>query len=252
MSDNPYKEKIRKLLALANDSGATPEEAANAAAMAATLALKYSIDMSALNERQRIEANYQFTASHVKCSARDRHACLILTSAVAALYSCQNFTTWRRPFNYMSFAGQPHNIEMADSWLQYLWRSAERGAREYMRTRLYETASARYKADGSFRMMFCVEVAQRLAEKLQAMRQQGVQDEKGSTSTALVVVNRLDAEKRAVQEWVKQNMSVGKGAASKKKQLDNHAAHAGAAAGRAVGLEDQIAGTKPPQREMVA
>ena len=237
MSD--FSEKIRKLMAMADHPETNPHEAANAAAMAAELALKYNIDIDQI----KVDAapkRKSFTAGEhaIKVSARDRQAALLLCSGIAKLYGTCLLTSWRSPYNYIRFVGQEHNVLLSNTWAKYLWTACQRSTKEYCKTRLFFDNKERYRAEQTFYLQFSNEVYLRLCAKLEAMKQQGV----SSTGTALVVVNWYEQERKEVQQWMNDNMSLGKPTASKPKRLDADAARAGYAAGKRVGLDEQLTG----------
>lgn len=237
-------EKLVKILALANHPETSPEEAAAAAAMAAELAVKYNIDLGTIKEVGQQEKK-EFKRSEwtkVKASPRDRQAALYLQSGINDLYAVQGIVTWYPPSNRFSFVGQPHNTLLATHWFEYLWDCCVRATKEYNKKRSYMSTKEKSKAEQSFRLYFCAAVQRRLFAKRQQMMQQGVKDGEGSTSTALVVVNWYEQERKELRAWMEQNFS-GKTVHSRKKELDRLAAVAGQDAGKRVSLDDQVGGS---------
>jgi hypothetical protein len=236
--------KIRGLLNLANDASVTMEEAAAAAAMAAELGLKYNIELDSLaTEAERKTFSKGDVATKIT-EQRDRQAHIALGNAIAALYGCQVLLRRLPSFTEMFFVGQPHNIEMANTWARYLWSACTRANRAYAKERTFATPAERYRADGSFRMHFASEVSKRLYEKLAAMREKGTGE-----STALVVVNWFETERKEVAEWMASNMRLGKPMQSRgPMRVDYDAAISGREAGSKVGLSDQIAGKAASKR----
>lgn len=251
MSDNPALDKIRKLLALAESgSGATPEEAATAAGVAAALMMKYNIDREEVQAKTGpAEKTYGWHKSKVRCPAWDRQAVIFLSSGVAALYGCQELVTPVNHTRYFSFIGQPHNCQMAESWTDYLWRSCKRASTEYLKAHPRFDKKEAYRAERSFRLTFCQQVYVRLLQKVREMRTQGV-TEGTSTSTALVVSHWLDEEKKAVQEWMSSNMKTGMTRGPKPRNLDAGAANAGREAGKRVNLDTQLNGSKTAFKQL--
>ena len=235
-------DKIRKMMALANDPGATPEEAANAAAMAAELALKYNIDMASIQIDEAPKPKEFVVGGYsIKVTPRDRKAGLHLAGGVSKLYAVKLVLTRIKEYWFFTFIGQPHNVELANHWLNYLWASMKRANSEYHKTL---THRATYAQDGSFRLMFAYTVQARLYEKFEAMQRHGI-----SGSTALVVYNFYEKERAEIDAWVKQSMALGKPLKSRAAQLESAAASAGAAAGKRIGLDEQVRG---PQQQHAA
>ena len=244
MSGFDYADKIRKLLAVANDAAATPGEAANAAAMAASLALQHNIDMGKIHERESSPETKAFARTHkgMAVSAQHRKGLLWMASGVANLYGCSIIlTTFRNPAHAADiyFVGQPHNADLCLTWLDYLANAAQRANREAPELKGLSGAD-RYRADRDFRESFGSAVRNRLDEKLQAMKSEGIKGE-SSSSTALVVSNWFETEKREVQEWMASTMKLGKATSTRStKNRDYSAATAGYQAGKKVGLHDQL------------
>lgn len=239
-----YEDKIRKLMAVANSPGANANEAASAAAMAAEMALAHSIDIGLIRE---VEGEtpakvFQEGPRVMGISAGDRSALLAMAGPVASLYGCSvlihSLMYMRNPAHVADifFVGQPHNVELSGTWIKYLWASCERSNKEAPEFRGIKRT---YKMDRSFRLAFGNAVSQRLYEKLAAMKSQGIKTE-ASTSTALVVSNWFETERREVAKWMAANMRLGKVSKMNKRDLDYDAMLAGREAGKRVGLNDQI------------
>jgi hypothetical protein len=241
MSD--VTEKIRKLMNLADQSrNSNANESAAAAAMAAELALKYNINLDAIGREGTKAETKQFKKGDwapTIALPRDKQTHLMLASGVAALYGCKFLIYVFHNSNRIAFIGQPHNVDLCNKWLEYLWKAMARSNTEYARTRTFDTKKERYTADCGFRLQFAAQVSSRLREKLEAMKAKGVADGGG---TALMVVNWYEAERREVQEWMDKNLSMGKPTQIRGKKIDTHAARAGYDAGNKVGLDDQIKG----------
>jgi hypothetical protein len=237
-------EKIRKLMALAEQkqhNAADANEAASAAAMAAELAMKYNIELDSI-EKDHAAAPKQFKKGDYATSAlpRDKQAHMLMANGVADLYGCKWLIRVAHNSNSVVFIGQPHNVELCNSWITYLWKAMMRCNVEYARTRTFASKKERYAADLAFRLQFASQVYTRLKEKLASMKTQGVADGGG---TALMVVNWYEQEKQEVAEWMQTHLSPGKPTSTRTKKLDWRAAAAGYEAGKKVGLHDQI-GTK--------
>lgn len=242
--------KIRKLMALANNAGATAAEAAAAAAMAAELAVKFNLDLeeAAKTQPQRNKKMIK-KMTEVWCSPRDRKAVLSLGYGVAQLYACVNLITWVPPRNWFSFVGQEHNAELAELWLRYLWEACQRLNKEYNRSRGAHGLSAKAQSvsDQAFRLQFASVVCNRLIEKRKQMAQTGVQQSNG---TALMVVNWYDAEMKEVNAFLNSYIPTKK-AKTRTQVRDHNAGRAGAQAGERVSLDTQIGASKQPNHKQL-
>ena len=230
--------KIAKLLALAEHPNTSPTEAANAAAMAAELALKYNIDTDSVRQSE-IPKQFVKDLSQWHSRSRDIDAVSLMGGWVAKMFGCKLLIHAFKGDAFYSFSGQPHNVALSHSWLHYLWQSCLKANTEFAKGRAYGDARIRQQARDNFRLHFSAAVATRLIQRLDQMRSQGV-----SGSTALVVQNWFDQEHREVSVWVEQNNDkiVEHKPREIKQLLD--AALAGHAAGNRVGLQDQVSGNK--------
>jgi hypothetical protein len=240
-------DKIRKLMALANHEGTSPEEASAAAAMAAELALKYNIDLEAALAAGSAEAKvFGIGDIELWVPAQYRQVLIHFQAGIAALYGCKATISHIGHAKYgIKFVGQDHNVALCNSWLKYLWDSCAKSNATYNKTRSYASAAEGYRASVTFRLHFAAEVHGRLSEKLASMRRG-----EASAGTALVVVAWYDAEKQEVAKWMDDNLKMGKPTTSRAIKIDVRAAVAGNEAGKRTSLADQIgaAAAKPTKR----
>ena len=228
--------KIAKLLAMAEHPNSNPEEAANAAAMAAALAAKYNIDLDSV---RRVEDTKTFRQdrSGWHTRYRDAEAVSLMGSWVGRVFGCKLIIhTFRRSQSWYSFTGQPHNTQLAHSWLEYLWTSCKRANTEHARLSNYGDKDIRQQARDNFRIHYAAAVARRLKQRFDAMQTDGV-----SGSTALVVAAWFDQERKEVELWMEQNGEAAPPLKPRDVKLMLDAALAGKRAGEKVGLHDQIA-----------
>ena len=250
--------RIQKLMRLAADPAATPEEAATAAAMAAELSIRYNIDLADVTNDEHAEKHFeQGTANpKLKVYGRDRKAFTFLTSAISKLYGCQDFVRTRKDKSFAQFVfiGQKHNIEMAETWTDYLWQSCLRANRQFNKTderRKHMNAAEKYKADGNFRYHFAWIVYGRLKAKFEELNQQGAKDSEG-TSTALAVSTWYEQERKELTAWIAQHMNLRKARATRSMKIDVLAANAGREAGQRVSLDAQITAKSRPVAQITA
>lgn len=241
MTDQQEKmaEKIRKLLAKAQDSAVTAEEAASYAAMAARLALQYNVDMNVARKSAGMQ-DEAISESNViiTCSATDRPAYIALVSAVAGLYGLQCNIFWRKPKNEFRLVGKPSSFEVATSWTNYLAAASKRDLKRWKAGQSFPDTKAEYRASRDYTTAYCLAVARRLAEKLHEMKSKGVDE--GAGRNALVVVDYFETQKRAIDAWNEQRGRTRQAKFGHKRGFDYAAARDGRAAGERVGLQDQL------------
>ena len=105
-------ERIRKLLRLARNKGATEGEAANALAMAQRLMLKHNID----NVEEKVEEVAVRGDWHKFDVDKKWQQCLV--SAVAKLFNCRSLQSGTG--NGVQFIGKPSNVLVAADTLQWI------------------------------------------------------------------------------------------------------------------------------------
>jgi Protein of unknown function (DUF2786) len=108
-------EKVRKLLRLARDGGATENEAAVAMAMAQRLMLEH--DIKDVEEKRHIDA---VLGAWMECERGEGWE-IIVAQAVAKLFNCRSAV--RRGAGSHQFVGKPENIEICGD--TFLWVCAQ-------------------------------------------------------------------------------------------------------------------------------
>lgn len=233
-------ERLKKLLVLA-ERGATEGERSAAMARAQEIALKYAIDLTAVNQRDTPAA---VTYSLLEAMAfPDDSWKAVIGLAVARLYACELVlhsspsSGGREGEAYIY--GRPSSINVVRLFYSYLINEAKRQNREAV-SKLKLDRAGRLQFRRSFRIYCASALAKRIQDKIEEMRQRGVSDGE-SSSRALVVATWYDQERALVEEAMKD-------VNAKSRDLRSHSAKdvtgilAGTAAGQSISLHDQIGG----------
>lgn len=247
-ADAKILERIRKLLALADNRGATEAEALLAAEKANALLAEYNLTRFDL---MAIKPDDVVLHSELKVESRPWHRPMV--TECAHLYFCEAFYTftYETPasrkgylrFDQWTFVGAPHNVQVAAMFGDYLVKAVERLAKE---AAAKEPAASR----SAFITAFKVGAGQRIARRLAERRMEaekglrtpaGLLCASGSTLPALAnhYLVALDAAKAKMAEmgeaFTKEKPpTVNKADAFKK----------GVQAGDGVGLDRQVGGGK--------
>lgn len=217
--------KIRKLLALSEGKGATPAEAAAAAALAQRLMAKHRISASTIEtpaqEQEPIGTHHAF-------HRKQRHANWIvdLVCGVARVNACRCLIYPRS----IQIIGRESDRQAAEYFAHYLTREIDRLAKEQCRGQGKSYAN-------SFRYGAVYTVLQRLREENKEERQAAVNA--GLASTALV---RVDMHEAAVQAYVDERTS---GTRQHSGPRFNAGLMAGKTAGASIALNKGMSGKGP-------
>lgn len=175
--------RIRKLLALARDAGATEAEAAVAMRKASDLMMQHNIDAALVDNAPEAVKVIQ---SNNLTDAMDKYQMMIV-QAVACLYDCRTLKYGDR----YCFVGRPFNIQACEETLPFVLDQLEAQ---------YKIALKAFKGDrrltkderGNFRTTFkeaCALKVWRTAREIKAAQKNQIPDHK-----ALVVVNTMEQE----------------------------------------------------------
>jgi hypothetical protein len=139
---DPIKQKIVKLLNLANDKGASEDEAATAMRMAMGLMAKHGIEQSQLGNG--------LTPPRAKLGTfiRDKFKPyqVTLASAAATLYGCRIVCFGKGGCAGIQFVGRPDNIEAAEMTSLWLARQVEAIYKASLPKGLDKRTRAEYRA----------------------------------------------------------------------------------------------------------
>lgn len=169
-------EKIKKLLALGKDKGATEAEAMRAMELASALMVKHGIDESTLDPDKPRVADKGGSFSY------DRDWQLEAAQAAAKLYGCT--TTWIGTMSKgaFSFVGRSDNIDAAQETSAYLILQIEQLYKANLPRGMSQSERAKYRKE--FKFACARRVRSRAHAIVKEQQSAGV-----SGSTALVVVD---------------------------------------------------------------
>ena len=182
--------RIKKLLNLTEARGATPEEAANAAAKAQALLFEHNLSMAAVEgvnldkaesydktdyEMKEGKGQYEWRKSLLAVIARENFCKVIQFAGVQ---------------NHVDIIGKRSNVEVVCYIYESVQREIERLARIAKRQQAVEACK--------YYSSFCRGAIFTIAERLRAQRR--TNEQATSSSTALVVQTDADL-KRAVSQW---------------------------------------------------
>lgn len=218
--------KVRKLLSLANDSGATESERENAMRQAHAFLTKYNLDMA------QVEASGG-AASEVRerdfLEVRGSPWVRRVAHGLAVLFFCQYFyQKGRGKVDNHFFVGRLSNVQTAKEMLPYLVKS--------IRAEAYRLAPN----DGAFRTTFLKAAARRVFDRCEELVKEPLPD--AVAGTALVVANYYDTERAANEAFLAARGERVKQVASRERFV-GAAGHAeGVAFGNSVSLNRQVSG----------
>lgn len=196
MSEN-IKQKIRKLLNLANNAGATEAEAANAMAMASALMLKYNIEVTDEPDEQKVVRSDRYCVGyteswHISCC-----------SAAAMLYSCKNIVHNRGDSGY-SFVGRANNVEMAGETMLYIINQVEMLYKQALPKGLSKGDRAEFRR--TFKQACAMRVVNRVWQILEDMKSSDAKAIEYTGSKALVVVESIKQQLQEAADFLKLTM----------------------------------------------
>lgn len=231
--------RVQKLLAVAQDSRANPNEAANAAAMAEKIMRKYQIDNADLVQKQLKDAD-NFATREVfakmklhQPSKRIPPWAQWLAVSVAKLHDCGVRNAWSRhesgePSACMRIYGFGMDVELAAWTFEYLRDELIRAVRQFNK----EQACPDKLASNSFRTGFVTAVLRNLQKLIAQKERENAAD---ATGTALVVAKaQAVAERFGEFEYDSRDS---------KARVDADAFHDGVRKGRNVDVSRRAVGT---------
>jgi hypothetical protein len=233
-------ERVRKLLAVANDERANEGERDNALRMANNIMAKYQIDQSMVPQEQRDKdepiGRFDSEGWYIIW-------CNQIRNSIARLFSCKylqggkiNATRGRH-----IFIGRASNVTTAMLMSEWIVKEALREADKVGGHRL--SAAGR-----SFGMGVAARLSARVTELL-AKTAEDIARETGeavvTTGTSLVVIRQN--ELASADAWMREHIAVGKARGSSKGAADADAYHAGRKHADRVNLSKQVSAKPDPK-----
>lgn len=152
------RDKIRALLKLASDKGATEAEAASALAMASALMAKYNLDVSPGDDEEETRRGEWAWRKGIK----QWH--IFLAEASAFIYTCRLVVGGREGFQWV---GRPENLAAAEMTYDWLVEQVERLYKQALPKGMSKEERAEYRR--TFKTACAVRVRSRAWEILQAL-----------------------------------------------------------------------------------
>lgn len=227
---NPIKDRIRKLLNLANNSGATEAEATAAMEMASALMLKYNIEVDPETDELKTIRGSKVLAGydepwHITCSA-----------AAAMLYSCINIVHSRGEYGY-SFVGRPENVEMAGELMLFIVDQVEQLYKQYLPKGLSKADRAEFRR--TFKQACAMRVYNRAFEIMEQFKNNDAKALEYTGSRALVVVESIKQQLDEARDFIAKEMPDVKDLVERPKKYGS-GTRAGIEAGNKVELNRKI------------
>lgn len=170
-------DRIRKLLALARDKGASEAEAATAMEMASKLMLQHNIKESEVDEKK--EEPGLFPGVYPSADEWEYN----LAAAAAKIYSCKEFEASVRGQKVIGFVGLKENCEAALETLKWLVEQGEAQYKQSLPKGLSKSERAEFRRTFKFGLSLRVlDTAQQIVEKNKL------------TGKALMVIDQQKAE----------------------------------------------------------
>lgn len=248
-SINDVLTRVRKLMNLAENPSATEGEAANAAAMAQKLLIKYNLSMAQIKDVDEPSdyENRNVNLGVAKGQVIGWRRSLLFTLAEENF--CRALQWSSGPLaNTMQVIGKPENIEMVMSMFEYLTATIERLSREgwdeFRKNNhgqpptIYSEYTHKYQPMHykAWLSSFAKGANLAIKVKLRAQRKEMITADRETTAIVLVIEEELD---NAVTSFYD---NVGKGKKDKSAIYDA-IFEAGYTAGKSISLDKQVSGT---------
>lgn len=221
-------DRVKKMLALGNNAGATEAERETALRMAYNMLAKHNLSISDLPE----DASDEVREELLSTISADKWA-RSLAFSIAELFFCNYYyqRTHTSGKDNHFFIGRQSNVVTAQYMAEYLIASVKK------------EATKQYKSPTSpLGRSFCVGTVASIRSRVKEMLKDGAEGSSAGTSVALVSLH--EREKAANEQWLKQAGTV---LVTTAKRADNSLLasgyHAGKEFGKTVSLNQQVGTT---------
>lgn len=228
-------DRVRKLLALANDDAATEGERDNALRMAHATLMKHNLSMEHLDAHERAK---QDPRERLDTEGWNLVWCRDLRNIIAKLFFCKYYIGGRinATRGRHVYVGRASNVATAAYMSDWIIASVLKEADRLYKHRLTPEGRS-----------FCVGVVYKLEERVLEINK-ATQAEVTATGSALVVADYYRTEQEANVLWVSENMTVVKAKARRNTDIDEDAYAAGQRFGGMIQLNQQVATTAESKR----
>lgn len=233
--------RVKKMMALANDAGASEGERDNALRMAHSTLAKYNLTMSQAEKagekatEKRIEGGLKKKSTH----PWER----TVANAIAKLFFCEYFyvlRTGRETIHY--FVGKESNVATAQGMFFYVANSIDREAQR--RGKEVEGSSG-----GTYWRSFCKGAAYAVYARCKEIRETAERAPK-TPGTSLVLASVYATEEAANKQHMALYSGNIRAVGSRERGADYSAAAEGKAFGNKVSLHNQIGGSSGNQKKI--
>lgn len=188
-------ERVRKLLRLAQDAGATVGEAENAMAMASALMAKYNIEQDQLVDKPK--ASIGMTTTRGEWDLWANH-CM---GAAAKLNACDSsFMSYQGGMTGAIFYGRQESREAAVIMFLYLVNEVEKAYKQKLPPGMTKKARAEYRR--TFKHACASRLHGRAIEIVDQMKKNDQIAHQATGCTALVVAHSFDQQLQETELWM--------------------------------------------------
>lgn len=226
MSQDRIIERVRKMLALANDAAASEGERDNAMRMAYNLLAKHNLDIADVGSTQPQEVREQQVARmSVYPWARG------IAHSIAGLFFCSYyFSRGSGKLAHHYFVGKQSNAIAANEMSQYIIASVFKELRQRFGSETSPEARS-----------FAVGVETALRRRCRELREAAEREAKGvSSGRELVLASLYEQERKANDQWIADNVGGLKTQPDRTKGVHGDAYRAGKAHGDSISLAPQV------------
>ncbi len=191
--NNPIKDRIRKLLNLANNAGATEAEATSAMEMATALMLKYNIELDPEEDQLKVKEG------PVVLENLDEAWHLVACQAAAYLFMTKVVVCLPKGFGFY-FVGRPQNIEMAADTAKFIIDQVERQYKLHLPPGLDKSTRAEFRR--TFKYACAGRIMQRAYEIVDSFKKSDAKALEYTGSRALVIVESIELQLKEAKEYL--------------------------------------------------
>lgn len=190
-------ERIKKLLRIGQPgSGATEEEASTAMGLAAALMLKHGLEVQLDDDRTPETVAGRWSGGYTEAWH------LNVASAAGYLYSCRYIV--RRRLGQFQFVGREDNVEACAMTMKWLCDEVERLYKLHLPKGMTKADRAEYRR--TFKWACSMRLSARAWAIMEMLRQDDAKALEATGSRALVVVESIDQQLKAAEDWLEREM----------------------------------------------
>lgn len=233
--------RVKKMMTLANDAGATEGERDNALRMAHATLAKYNLTMA---EADAAGKTPEEARSSEAMTVREHPWMRTVANAIAKLFFCQFFYIASKDYNAKYyFVGKTSNIFTAQEMFKYVARSIDLEGRKVAK-------EVTGNSGGTYWRSFCKGAAHKVYNRCIEI-QRTAEEAPKTPGTALVLASVYELERQANERYIAEVMRQKiRQTKSRQRGASWDAYHAGAEFGGKIGLNNQLGGGRPGQKQI--